>query len=190
MSEQPQSVETLLDRWRSGQEEALGEIVEILYPELKRLARLHLRKERNDHTLAPTALVHEAYVRLVSQRNVAWEGRRHFLAIASRTMRRLLVEYARARGTRKRKAIYVSLRESQHPGSDLNVDVLALVQALEKLEEAGFEREAQVVQLRYLGGLTLDETAAELEIGVATVGRAWNFARAWLLRELSGSPPP
>lgn len=189
MPDGPERVDALLARWREGSDEALGELVDVLYPELKKIARLHLRREGRENTLVPTALVHEAYMKLVDQRSVPYEGRRHFLAVASRTMRRLLVDYARHRGARKRQALHVSLRESLAAEGGLETDVLALVQALERMEEAGFAQEASVVQLRYLGGLTMEETAEQLGIAPATVGRAWAFARAWLLRELSGGAP-
>lgn len=176
----------LLRKWRAGDSAALPALVEQLYPELKRIARLHVRRERGAVLLHPTVLVHDAYVRLVDQGAVDWVGRRHFLSVASRTMRRLLVEQARARHADKRRGIHVSLHEEQAVVPGVDVDVLDLVEALEKMERS-YPFECQVVELRYLGGMTLEETAEELGVSHATVGRAWSFARTWLFRELGTS---
>lgn len=183
MSSAP-SVTLLLERWKAGDPEALGALVEQVYPELRRIAAAHLRREARSPTLQPTALVHDAYLRLVGQAAVDWEGRRHFLAVASRTMRRLLIEHARQRRARKRRGIQVSLHDDAIAGGGIDTDALALVEALDRMEQAGYRFETDVVQLRYFGGLTMEETAQELGVGHATVGRAWAFARSWLLREL------
>ena len=186
MSEAPEqgTVTNLLQAWRNGQPEALTEVVDILYAELRRIAGAHLRRERAHHTFEPSELVHEAFVRLRDQGKVDWQNRSHFLAISSTVMRRVLGDYARAKGRKKRKGIHVTLSEVGASSPAMNVDVIALDRALERLEEAGHDLELKVVQLRYFGGLTIEEVAEHLSIGTATVSRAWTFARTWLYREL------
>lgn len=180
----------LLHRWGDGDAEALSEIIERLYPELQRIAELHLRRERTGHTLVPTALVNEAYVRLVGQAEVSWSDRRHFLAVASRTMRRLLVEYGRARAAGKRRAIHVSLHDGDAATPGIDADAVDIAQALDRMEAAGYELESQLVQLRFFGGLSVEEAAEHLGVSRATVVRAWSFARTWLFRELHPDAAP
>lgn len=183
-------VTRLLQAWRRGEPLALDQIMERVHPELRRIAANHFRRERGGGaTLQPTAVVHEAYVRLLSDVAIDWQSRRHFYAVASRVMRRVLVDHARARGARKRRALTVTLQEAEAGYEAIDVDVLALEDALAKLEH-DYPAQAQVVQLRFFGGLSIDETAEELHISHATVERSWSFARAWLSRELLGTGAP
>lgn len=182
------SVTELLKLWRKGDAEAHSVLMEKVYPELKRIAGKHMARERQGHTLIPTALVNEAYLRLRGQKRADWKSRSHFLAVASFEMRRILIEHARARLARKRQAILVPMDGVGPRDSGIDVDVLALEDALRKLE-ATFPFESQVVQLRFFGGLTIEETAVHLEVSHATVERAWAFAKAWLYRRVSGARP-
>jgi RNA polymerase sigma factor (TIGR02999 family) len=196
-------VTQLLSQWRSGNERALGELTGLVYQELRNLAQRHLRKERPNHTIQRTALVHEAFVRLVNQQSVDWQSRAHFFALASNLMRRILVDHARARLASKRGggAVAVSLDdlmapldaettgspqipEPQHFDGETDDDVAAIDEALTKLSGLD-DRQARIVEMRYFGGLTIEETAQALEISDATVKREWTLARAWLKRELS-----
>lgn len=175
----------LLAEWRAGDERARDAIVAQVYDELRGLAARHLASERPDHTLQATALVHEAYGRLVGA-DIAWEDRAHFFAVASGTMRRVLVDHARARGAEKRGGalVAVTLPEGLLADEAPADRLLDLDRALERL--AGFDpRKERVVELRYFGGLNATEIASVLEVGVATVQRDLRAARAWLLRELS-----
>ena len=154
---------------------------------LRRQAARHLRRERQDHTLQTTALVHEAYLKLVGQRNVRWESRTHFFAIASQAMRRILVDYARARKRAKRGGddIRLSLAAADQAAGDQQAfDLITLDEALKRLAAID-EQQSRVVELRYFSGLSLEETAAILNISRATAAREWNMARAWLHRELT-----
>jgi len=162
--------------------QARGDVLELLYDELKRQAARQLRRERQNHTLGVTALVHEGYLRLAGQKG-PWQNREQFLAVASRMMRRILVDHARSRQTGKRAARLVELTESDVAGPSVNIDVLALDQALDRLahEDA---RAAQLVELRFFSGMTQDEAAAVLAVSPATIARDWQFARAWLFRYL------
>ncbi len=184
------SITHLLAEWRDGDERALDAIVPQVYHELRGLAARHLASERPDHTLQATALVHEAYARLVDA-DISWEDRVHFFAVASGTMRRVLVDHARARGAEKRGGLVLTV--TLHEGllaEEAPVDrLLDLDRAMEHL--ASFDaRKARVVELRYFGGLNATEIASIVEVGVATVQRDLRAARAWLLRELSEEPPP
>lgn len=183
-------VTMLLVAWRKGDHEALEELMERVYPELRRIAGHHIRREERGHTLQATALVNEAYMRLVDQTRVDWQDRTHFYAVASNMMRRILVDHARAKRANKRAGIHLSLHEQDAlvPGPD--VDVLALEEALTGLQ-AKYPFEAQVVELRYFGGLSIEEAAHHLGVGHATVERAWKLAKAWLFRHMSkgGSQP-
>jgi RNA polymerase sigma factor (TIGR02999 family) len=187
---QDQPVTRLLVQWSGGNEAALGELTALLYRELRSLAQRHLRRERSNHTIQRTALVHEAFVRLVNQQSVDWRSRGHFFALASTLMRRILVDHARARLSSKRGAgqPVQSLEEidadSAGESADSDEDITAIDGALTRL--AAFDdRQAQIVQMRYFGGLTIEETAQALDISDATVKREWTLARAWLKRELS-----
>src|SRR5216684_39862 len=167
----PGDVTRLLAAWSQGDTKALEELIPLVYDELHRLAEQHLLHERPGHTLQPTAVVHEAYLKLVDQKRVTWKSRGHFFAVAAQAMRRLLVDHARARGREKRGggATRVSLEEADPSIPPKDADVIALDQALEKLAALD-ATQAKVVELRYFGGLTADETAEVLGTSVATVG--------------------
>jgi RNA polymerase sigma factor (TIGR02999 family) len=184
----PGDVTRLLMAWSQGDSKALEELIPIVYDELHRLAEQHLVRERAGHTLQPTAVVHEAYLKLVDQKRVTWKNRGHFFAVAAQAMRRLLVDHARARGRQKRggAATRVSLEEADPSVPPKDADVIALDLALQKLGALD-STQARVVELRYFGGLTADETADVLGTSVATVGRAFFLAKVWLLRELSAA---
>ena len=161
---------------------ARGDVLELLYDELKRQAARHLRRERADHTLCATALVHEGYLRLAAQKGL-WQNREQFLALASRMMRRILVDHARSRQAGKRAALLVELSELDVAGPPANFDVLALDQALDRLAQED-ARAAHLVELRFFSGMTEDEAAVVLAVSPATIARDWKFARAWLFRRL------
>jgi RNA polymerase sigma-70 factor (ECF subfamily) len=174
----------LLVAVNEGDESAKARLIEAVHGELRRLARGYLQRERRDHTLPPTALVHDAYLKLVDQGRVRWQNRAHFFAIAAHQMRRILLDHARAHHARKRGAgLRVPLEENDVAIAAPNVDVLALDAALTKLS-AQYPRQAELVELRFFGGLTVEEIAAVLDIAPITVKRDWALARAWLYREL------
>ena len=177
----------LLVDWGQGDSAALDEMLPTVYGELRRLAAYHLKKERRNHTLQPTALVHEAYMQLVNQRQVDWKNRAQFLSIASEIMRRLLVDHARRRISAKRggQAQKVSLSYVDQSQQTRELDVMSLDDALNKLSGRDL-RKSRVVELKFFGGMTTDEIAEVLQISGATVEREWTLARAWLFRELSG----
>jgi len=187
MSQQGSDVTELLAEWSNAGHEVEGRLFPLVYDELRKIARSHLRRERLDHTLQPTALVNEAYLRLIDQNRVEWKGRAHFFGIASHMMRRILVDHARKRhaGRRGGGAPKVTLDEGLAAGPTESVDVVALDEALSRLAEIDPEQ-SRLVELRFFGGLTIEETAAVLEISPATVKREWSAARAWLFRELDG----
>ena len=176
----------LLIEWNNGRNGALEDLLPLVYGELRRLAAHRLRREAPDHTLQPTALVHEAYIRLVDQRRVRWQNRAHFYGVAAHIMRRILVDQARARKADKRGGGWerVTLIGDKTPNGSREVDVLALDAALARLAALDAEQE-RIVELRYFGGLTLEETAEVVGISTATVKREWAIARAWLRAELS-----
>jgi RNA polymerase sigma-70 factor (ECF subfamily) len=178
----------LLLAWRAGDEGALDELVPLVHAELRRIARRQMGRERPGHTLQPTALVNEAYLRLVDIRQLHWQNRAHFFAMAARLMRRVLVDYARSRRYQKRGggAHKVSLAEGMLVTEPRGPDVIALDDALEALA-ATDARKARVVELRFFGGLTVEETAEVLAVSVDTVMRDWKLAKVWLLREMGGS---
>lgn len=179
-------LERLLSDARSGKAEALNALLPIVYGELRRVAAGYLRRERPGQTIQATALVHEAYLRLMRERHVTWQNRAHFCAIAANSMRQILVERARARRTAKRgggAARITLVDELVGVGPDQGVDVEALHEALERLAAMDPAR-ARLVELRYFGGLTIEETAEALGLSPATVKRGWALARAWLAREL------
>jgi len=166
------------------------DLAPLVYNELRRLAAAYMRRERPGQTLQATALVHEAYMRLAASGTPAWTDKRHFVGIAARSMRQILVERARARGAQKRWAGLnrVSLRESLAAANDPEAMLPALDEALERLEAIDAEQ-SRIVELRFFAGLSIEETADALGISPATLKRRWALARAWLFRELGGSPP-
>lgn len=183
-------VAAAVDADRMGQVERVGAVLESLYPDLRRLAAAYLRRERPGQTIQPTALVHDVFVRLAGARAVSWENRAHFCAIAAHAMRQILVERARAKHAAKRGAGAARLtlddREAAAPAGTLDaLDILALHTALDRLAELDPDR-ARLVELRYFGGLTVEETAHVLGLSPATIKRSWALARAWLQRELAG----
>jgi RNA polymerase sigma factor (TIGR02999 family) len=181
-------VTTLLDRWNSGDEDALKELIGVVHGELRILAAAQLRRERSDHTLQPTALVHEAYLRLAGLREMPVTSRRHFYGIAAEAMRRILVDYARQRAAEKRggsDVVHVPLETALNVPLDVRMDFVRLDEALGSLHALAPEK-ARVVELRYFGGLSIEETAEAMELSPATVKRHWTFARAWLYRALGG----
>jgi len=178
---------TLLLAWGRGDESALDQLIPLVHDELRRLARRHMAGERVGHTLQATALVNEAYLRLIEVNQVRWQNRAHFFAMASRVMRRILVDAARARGYQKRGggAPTVSLDEALLVSGEPRQDLIALDDALNAL--AAFDlRKSQVVEMRFFGGLSVEETAEALHVSADTVMRDWRLAKVWLVRELSG----
>lgn len=189
-----QPVSELLVRWKAGDPEALEALVPLVYKELRDIARRHLRRERPGHTLQSAALVHEAYLRLLDQRPFDTENRAHFLAVASRLMRQILVDYARGHGAAKRGADrIVDLETSLVLPQTQSTDVVALDDALKDLTRLD-QRQGQIVELRFFGGLATEEIAEVLDISPSTVKRDWNVAKAWLTRQMKkgkhGDPGP
>lgn len=184
-------VTELLARWNAGDAGALEALMPLVYGELRRLAGHYMRRERPDHTLQPTALVHEAYLRLAGVRDAGFQNRVHFYGAAARAMRRILVDHARRQRALKRDQppTRVDLDHASGKGVDLRLDLIALDEALERLAAIA-ARPAKVVELRYFGGLSISQTAAFLDIAPATVKRHWSFARAWLYRALDEAPQP
>lgn len=182
----PAKVNELLAAWGKGDDGALTTLLPLVYDELRQLARRQLRGERNGHTLQPTALVHEAYARLVDQDSVQWQGRTHFFAVAAQTMRRVLVDHARKRHAAKRggHAIQITLDATLAVADRRDVDVIALDDALNALATLD-ATQAKLVELRYFSGLGIEETAKVLGISSATVRREWATAKAWLYREMT-----
>ena len=187
----PSEVTQMLLQWSNGDREALDQLLPIVYNELRRLAQHYLQHERPDHTLQATALVHEAYLRLINQKDVRWQNRAHFFAVAAQMMRRILVSSARQRHAVKRgsggpKMSIDELEEAVSLSSERDASLLALDEALGKLAELD-PQQSRITELRYFGGLTVEETAEVLEISPATVKREWAMAKAWLHREVSRS---
>jgi RNA polymerase sigma factor (TIGR02999 family) len=182
----PSVVTQLLKEWRSGDPKALDTLLPLVYEELRRLAHFQLRNERPDHTLQSAALVHEAYLRLAGADSPQWESRSHFFAIAAQLMRQILVDYARRHNASKRggSVCKVSLDDAMAAAQRTDLDVVALDDALRSLAEMD-ARQSQVVELRFFGGLSLEEISAVMNIAPATVQRDWTAARAWLHREIS-----
>ena len=176
----------LLRKWSSGDKDAFGELMPLVQDELRRQARGYFRAEPAGHTLQPTALVNEAYMRLVKQDRVQWQDRAHFFGIAAQTMRRVLVDHARKRHAVKHggEAERVTLNEEIDGVPEKQIDLLALDAALDKLTKLD-PRQGKIVELRYFGGLSVKEAAGLMQIGTATVKREWASAKAWLYRELS-----
>ncbi len=185
----PREVTRLLLAWGDGDESALASLTPLVYQELRRRAHRYMSGERAGHTLQTTALVNEAYLRLVEQDRVRWQNRAHFFAIAAQIMRRILLNYARDQQREKRGggAVRVSLSAVAPELGEEFVELLALDEALERLALVD-ERKQRVVELRYFGGLSVDETAEVLKVSPVTVMRDWNLAKAWLLRELTRGP--
>ncbi|MFN7972959.1 MAG: ECF-type sigma factor [Acidobacteriota bacterium] len=177
----------LLRQWSDGDERVLDALMERTYAELRRIARAHFRRERGDHTLQPTALVNELFMKLTDVAGVSFRDRAHFYSIASRIMRRLLIDHARMHDAGKRRGARVTLHDDMAV-VDASCDTAALAAALEKLE-GRYPRESRVVELRYLCGLTNEEAASVLDVSLATVKRDWKFARSWLLCELGHEAP-
>jgi RNA polymerase sigma-70 factor (ECF subfamily) len=177
----------LLRAWQGGDDSALQQLTPVVYEELHRMARHYMAREREGHTLQTTALINEVYLRLVNVKEVQWQDRAHFFAISAQMMRRILTDFARSHGYQKRGsgAQHVPLDESCLASADPGVDLVALDHALTRLGQTD-TRKSKVVELRFFGGMTVDETAEALHISAETVMRDWTVARAWLLRELDG----
>lgn len=184
-------ITTLLVRWGRGDQQALDALTPLVYQELRRLANGYLRRERQDHTLEGTALVHEAYLRLIDQNQVEWRSRNHFYALAAELIRRILVDHARARVAAKRggASVKLSLDENLAPAQEKEQDLVSLDDALHALAEAD-SQQSRIVELRYFGGLTIEETADVLGISPATVKRDWVMAKAFLKREMLRNARP
>jgi RNA polymerase sigma factor (TIGR02999 family) len=177
----------ILWEWSKGNREALDKLMPLVYDELHRQASRYLRRERPNHTLQTTALINEAYLKLIVQKEVVWESRTHFFALAANAMRQILVDYARTKNRQKRGGVMgkVDFDEALIIAADeKNIDLIALDEALTRLEKVD-EQQAKVVELRYFSGLSLEETAEALHISRATAAREWAMARAWLHRELT-----
>ena len=184
---EPHDVTKLLLRWGNGEREAFDALAPLVYDELRRLAGRYLRRERSEHTLQSTALVHEAYLRLVDQRNVRWQNRAQFFGLAAELIRRILVDHARARQASKRGgSVYkLTLDEALDASAPRDLDLVHLDDAMKTLAEMD-PQQARVVELRFFAGLTIEETSEVLGVSPATVKRDWMVAKAWLRRELSG----
>lgn len=182
----PENVTQLLVNWRNGDETALDQLMPIIYDELHRLAKRYMSRERRNHTLQTTALVNEAYLRLVGQGQAEWRNRAHFFGVAAQVMRHVLVDHARSRQYAKRggEARRVTLDDNLAISHEDQIEVLALDEALNRLAALD-ERKGRIVELRYFGGLSVEETAEVLELSAITVKRDWLKAKAWLYRELS-----
>jgi RNA polymerase sigma-70 factor (ECF subfamily) len=177
----------LLLAWRRGDQLALDQLTEIVYHELHRMAQRYMAREKDGHTLQTTALIGEVYVRLIRASKVDWQDRAHFFAVCAQLMRRILTDFARSQGYQKRgaNAVHVPLDEAMVVSAEPAIDLVALEQALTRLGETDM-RKCKVVELRFFGGLTIEQTAEVLHISSETVTRDWSVARAWLLRELDG----
>ena len=184
----PHLVTTLLKKWSDGDERALEQLMPLVHDELHRLAHQHMRREGPGHILQTSALINEAYLRLVEQPEIRWENRNHFFGIAARLMRRILVDDARKRNSAKRggSLIQVPLDEATSVVQEQAANVVALDEALKTLETIDV-RQGQIVELRFFGGLSIEETANVLKVSPGTVMRDWTFARAWLRNEMSGA---
>ena len=183
---QSEGITQLLVDWGKGDQAALEKLMPLVYDELRRLASNYLRRERATHTLQPTALVNEAYLKLVDQRDAKWQNRAHFFGISAQLMRRILVDHARQHQAAKRGGSNqqrLSITSAERFAKQPEVDLLALNEALEELTQMDLQQ-AQIVELKFFGGLSINETAEVLGIGHATVERDWKMARAWLRRQL------
>ena len=188
MPQMSQNVTQLLIGWSKGDKEALDALLPLVYEELRQQASRYLRRERVGHTLQTTALIHEAYLKLVDQKNVHWQNRAHFFGIAAQLMRRILVDHARSKKRAKRGGsdIRVSFNEANALAPVQDLDIVALDEALARLAEVD-EQQSRIVELRFFSGLTVEEAAEVLSISPATVKRDWSMAKAWLHREISGA---
>ena len=185
----PQDVTQLLAAWSEGDEAALEQLVPIIQAELRRLTTHYLKRERPGHILQTSALVNEAYVRLINWKTARFESRAHFFGVSAQLMRRILVDFARSRPRIKDNSVrQVSLDEALSVSGETDADIVALDEALDELAERD-PRKARIVELRFFGGLTVEETAQFLDISPATALREWNKAKAWLYRELSAPQP-
>jgi RNA polymerase sigma factor (TIGR02999 family) len=182
----PQEVSQLLRAWSDGDPTAFDALMPLVYDELRRMARRYMERQQAGHTLQTTALIHEAYLKLADQRDAAWQNRAHFFGVAAKAMRSILVDYARTRQAAKRGGEFrlVSLEEAALVSAEPSAELVALDDALKNLT-AFDPRKCQVVEMRYFGGLTVEETAEVLKVSPETVARDWRLARTWLLRELS-----
>ncbi len=183
----PPEITEILKKASDGKKEVLDQLLPLVYDELHRQAKRYLRKERPEHTLQATALINEVYLKLIIQKEVAWESRTHFFAIAANSMRQILVDHARTKNRRKRggATVNVSLNEALLTATgEKIIDLVALDEALKRLERID-ERQVRIVELRYFSGLSLEETAEALNISRATTTKEWAMARAWLRRELT-----
>jgi RNA polymerase sigma-70 factor (ECF subfamily) len=175
----------LLNNAAAGEDkDSAGELLEVVYDDLRRLASAYMKSERGDHTLQATALVHEAYMRLVDWKNVTWQNRAHFFSVAAQVMRRVLIDHARVKGSQKRSAQKLVLDEAISLPDNAGIDLLALEEALVTLEGKD-PRQAKIVEMRFFGGLSIAETAYILGVSETTVRRDWTFAKAWFQRELT-----
>jgi RNA polymerase sigma factor (TIGR02999 family) len=182
------TITQLLIKWRNGDRAALDELARRIYGELRGLARYYLRQERSGLTLQPSDLVHEAFLRLVDEKDIDWKNRAHFFGVAAMRMRHILVDHARGRQAAKRGGgeFRLSLSKADRQAEEPDVNLLALDDALQRLESLDPQK-AQIVELRYFGGLTIEETAEALRVSPATVKRDWSMARAWLRSEISNT---
>src|SRR6185503_12530190 len=190
MNPQPQEVTQLLVAWSNGDRVARDRLMAVVYPELHRLAHHYMKRESPGHTLQTSALVNEAFLRLVDQREVQWRNRAHFFGIAAQMMRRILVDYARNRHYAKRGGgkPTLSLDEALIISDERSAEVVELDETLERLADLD-QRKSQIVELRFFGGLSIEETAEVLDVSPGTVMRDWTLAKAWLRREMSTNPP-
>ena len=188
MTPAPEDVTRLLVAWGNGDEAARDELMPLVYDELRRLAHRYMGRERLGHTLQTSGLVNEAYLRIIDQSQVHWQNRAHFFGIAAQMMRRILVDYARTRGYAKRGggALQVSLDEAMIVSEERSAEVVALDDALKALAEFD-ERKSQIVELRFFGGLSIDETAEVLKVSPGTVMRDWTLAKAWLRKQMASA---
>jgi RNA polymerase sigma factor (TIGR02999 family) len=186
MTRTPRNITQLLVAWNGGDKAALDQLIPIVYDELRRQASRYLRQERPGHTLQTTALIHEAYLRLIDQKSVQWQNRAQFFGIAAQLMRRILVDHARTKHRAKRggSAVRISLSDATAVTQDANLDLVELDQALNRLAEID-PQQGKIVELRFFSGLNVEETAAALNISPATVKRDWSVAKAWLHREIN-----
>jgi RNA polymerase sigma-70 factor, ECF subfamily len=182
---EPANITVILQDWSRGNQRAADTLIALVYDELRKVAANYLRRERSEHTLQPTALVNEAYLKLIDISNVSWRDRAHFFAVASNVMRQILVDHARARATEKRggNAQTIALDEAISFSQQPEIDLLALDDALKILASLD-EKQAQIVEMRFFGGLSVEETAEVLGVSARTVKREWAFAKAWLHKTL------